>query len=75
MSLLPVILLLVNGFKTVKDGGMPITMVVIPQTPGNALMVNGIVLIPMAIWSPDGRWSIKNGIIWMRMVLEQLVGS
>ena len=45
----------VNGFKTVKDGGMPITMVVIPQTPGNALMVNGIVLIPMAIWSPDGR--------------------
>ena len=39
---------------------MPITMVVIPQTPGNALMVNGIVLIPMAIWSPDGRGSIKN---------------
>ena len=39
---------------------MPITMVVIPQTPGNALMVNGIVLIPMAIWSPDGRWSIKK---------------
>lgn len=54
---------------------MPITMVVIPQTPGNALMVNDIVLIPMAIWSPDGRGSIKNGIIWMRMVLEQLVGS
>lgn len=54
---------------------MPITMVVIPQTPRNALMVNGIVLIPMAIWSPDGRGSIKNGIIWMRMVLEQLVGS
>ena len=75
MSLLPVILLLVNGFEIVRGGGMLITMVVIPQTPGNALMVNGIVLIPMAIWSPDGRGSIKNGIIWMRMVLEQLVGS
>ena len=69
------ILLLVNGFEIVRGGGMLITMVVIPQTPGNALMVNGIVLIPMAIWSPDGRGSIKNGIIWMRMVLEQLVGS
>lgn len=69
------ILLLVNGFEIVRGGDMLITMVVIPQTPGNALMVNGIVLIPMAIWSPDGRGSIKNGIIWMRMVLEQLVGS
>lgn len=69
------ILLLVNGFEIVRGGGMLITMVVIPQTPRNALMVNGIVLIPMAIWSPDGRGSIKNGIIWMRMVLEQLVGS
>lgn len=49
------ILLLVNGFEIVRGGGMLITMVVIPQTPGNALMVNGIVLIPMAIWSPDGR--------------------
>ena len=75
MSLLPVILLLVNGFKTVKDGGMPITMVDIPQTPGNALMVNGIVLIPMAIGSPDGRGSINHGIKWKRMVLEQLVRS
>lgn len=53
------ILLLVNGFEIVRGGGMLITMVVIPQTPGNALMVNGIVLIPMAIWSPDGRGSIK----------------
>ena len=45
------------------------------KEPVKNIKVNGIVLIPMAIWSPDGRWSIKNGIIWMRMVLEQLVGS